>query len=429
MNKYIVACLSSTNSFGIRAISRNVFLKFLHHKKPITAISANMKNLKEYFLLDPDVIFLNHGSFGATPKPVFEAYQQWQLRLERQPVLFLGREYDALMRDSRVALGKYVNADPDDLVYISNATYAVNIVARSLNLQPGDEVLTSDHEYGACDYTWEFLCEKSGAKYVHKQIPLPVNTEDEIVDLFWQGVTPKTRVIYLSHISSPTALRLPVEKICQRARQSGLLSVIDGAHAMGQLPLDLAALGADFYTSNCHKWSLAPKGAAFFYARKDVQPLVEPLVVSWGFGNDPKLGSGSRFIDIQQWTGTRDPAAALSVPAAIQFMEEFGWDEVRLECHALLRQAIDRICDLNHLESVYPLDSDFYIQMGVAPLPHDTDLALLKTRLYNEYKVEAPLTQLGESKFIRISVQGYNSQSDIDTLLIALEKLLPRNGS
>jgi isopenicillin-N epimerase len=384
-----------------------------------------MDNLKQYFLLDPEIHFLNHGSFGACPIPVFEAYQNWQRRLERQPVLFLGREYDLLLKESRACLGEYINADADDLAYIPNATYGVNIIAHSLELEPGDEVLTSDHEYGACDYTWEFVCGKTGAKYIHQSIPLPVSSEKEMVDQFWQAVTPRTRVIYLSHITSPTALRLPVEKICQRARQAGILTVIDGAHALGQIPLDIQALGADFYTSNCHKWSLSPKGAAFLYARPEVQHLVRPLVVSWGYGNDPTLGTGSRFVDILQWTGTKDPAAALTVPTALQFMDAHNWDQVRCESHVLLRQSIERICDLTGLAPLYPLDSDLYIQMGIAPLPQVADLMTLKSCLYEEFKVEVPLTQWHDRQFVRISVQGYNAQSDIDALVDGLYKLLP----
>ncbi len=388
-----------------------------------------MTNLRELFLLDPEIHFLNHGSFGATPKPVFEAYQAWQLRLERQPVLFLGREYDQLLREARTALAAYVHAEADDLVYLTNATQAVNLVARSLPLAPGDEILTTDHEYGACDYTWEFVCGKTGAKYIHQTLPIPLaftgrGGAEELADQFWQGVTPQTKVIYLSQITSPTALRLPVEQICQRARQAGILTLIDGAHALGQLPLDLTALGADFYTSNCHKWSLAPKGAAFLYARPAVQSLVEPLIVSWGYGNDPQLGSGSRFIDLLQWTGTRDPAAALTVPSALQFMEAHHWDVVRRDCHLLLRQAVEQICHLTGLPPLYPLDSDVYSQMAIAPLPAAADLPKLKTRLYDEFKIEVPLTQWRGQKFVRISVQGYNTWEDLAALISALRILL-----
>ena len=384
-----------------------------------------MYNLKRHFLLDPTVTFLNHGSFGATPKPVFAAYQGWQRRLERQPVLFLGREIDGLLRQSRQVLGEYLDAAADDLVYIPNATHGVNIIARSLALQPGDEILTTDHEYGACDYTWEFVCKKTGAAYIHQSIPLPVRSEDEIIEQFWQGVTPRTRVIYLSHITSPTALRLPVERICQRARRAGILTLVDGAHAPGQISLNMAAIGADFYTGNCHKWLLSPKGAAFLYARREVQPLVEPLIVSWGYHATAETTSGSQFIDYLQWTGTKDPAAALAVPTAIQFMRDHNWDEVRRECHALLRRAIERICALTGMPPLYPLDSDFYSQMAIAPLPLSADLTSLKSRLYDEYQVEVPLIQWQDRKFVRISIQGYNTPSDVDALLEALGELLP----
>ena len=214
---------------------------------------------KDLFMLNPDIAFLNHGSFGAAPKPVFEKYQWWQRELERQPVEFLGsqRRFNSLMREARTALAAYVHCGADDLVYVPNATTGMNIVARSLHLQAGDEILTTDHEYGALDRTWRFLCKTSGAVYKHQPIPLPVTTHADFVDRFWSGVTPRTKVVYLSHITSPTALTFPIKEICRRACAAGILSVIDGAHAVGQIPLDMDTLGADFYASNCHKchWS------------------------------------------------------------------------------------------------------------------------------------------------------------------------------
>lgn len=386
-----------------------------------------MKNIyKDLFLLDPEIIFLNHGSFGATPKPVFDVYQSWQRRLERQPVMFLGREFDSLMYAARKDLGDYLNAKPEDLVFVPNATYGVNVVVKSLNLKVGDEILTTDHEYGACDYTWEYACKNSGAIYIHRPVNLPLQPEVDLIDDFMAGVTPKTKVIYLSHITSPTALILPVAEICKRAKNLGIITVVDGAHVMGQMNLNLAQIGADFYTGNCHKWSLAPKGSGFLYVSEHLQGIIEPLVISWGYGNDPQMGTGSRYVDIMQWTGTRDPAAFLSVPAAIQFLRDNNWDEVRRECHQLLKRAIGDICDLTGLVSAYPLDSDVYIQMGVAPLPERTDLLKLKKRLYDEFKVEVPLTQHGNQKFVRISVQAYNTAEDINSLLEAMRILLPQ---
>lgn len=396
-------------------------------RRPLRVESYNsaMQSLKEYFLLDPDIIFLNHGSFGATPKVVLDAYQAWQLRLERQPVLLLGRELDGLLHESRAVLGKYLNADADDLVYIPNATHGVNIIAHALRMKAGDEILTTNHEYGACDYTWEFNCGKVDARYIHQAIPLPVHSEEEIVEEFWQGVTPRTKGIYLSHITSPTALRLPVEQICRRARQTGILTVVDAAHSPGQIPVDLQALGADMVFGNCHKWMMNVKGSAFLYVQRELQNRIEPLIVSWGYRPKPETTTGSRFIDLLQWTGTKDPTAALTVPTAIQFMEEHRWDAVRKECHELLRQAIDRICELNHLPAPYPLDSDLYSQMGIAPIP-PSDLVTLKSRLYDEYRIEVPLTEWRDQQFVRISVQGYNTQEDIDALAGALGVLLPQ---
>lgn len=387
--------------------------------------NRSMSNLKNSFLLDPNIIFLNHGSFGATPKPVFEAYQNWQLRLERQPVLFLGREYDELLLHSRTALGKYLNADAEDLVYIPNATHGVNIIAHALQLQADDEILTTDHEYGACDYTWEFLCAKAGAKYIRGSITVPVCSEDEIIEQFWQGVTKHTKAVYLSHITSSTALRLPVEKICARAKQAGILSIVDAAHSPGQIPVDLKAIDADVLFGNCHKWMLSPKGAAFLYVKRDLQHLVEPLIVSWGYQATAETTTGSRYVDLLQWSGTKDPAAALTVPTAIDFMQEHNWSQVRLECHALLRGTLLHICELTGLPPLYPLDSDFYSQMGVAPLP-PSNIKELKRRLYDEYRIEVPVIEWNGMHLIRVSMQAYNTQRDVDALLDALQSLLPQ---
>jgi isopenicillin-N epimerase len=381
-------------------------------------------SFRDLFLLNPEIIFLNHGSFGACPKPVFEIYQEWQRRLERQPVKFLGREIGGLECEAREALANYIHTAAENLAFVPNATHGVNIIARSLRLGPGDEILTSDHEYGACDYIWEYICQKTGASYLRQHIPLPAGSAEEIAEQFWQGVTARTRLIYLSHITSPTALRLPVEAICPRARQAGILTLVDGAHAPGQIPLDLEALGTDWYTGNCHKWMLAPKGAGFLYARPEVQPLVEPLVVSWGYHATPETTSGSTFLDYLGWTGTRDPAAYLSVPAAIQFMAEHDWERVRRDCNSLLRQALAELSELVGIPPLYPLDSDLYAQMAIAPLPPETDLAMLKTRLCDDYRIEVPLTEWNGRKFLRISIQAYNSPNDIAALQAALRILL-----
>lgn len=380
-----------------------------------------------HFLLDPDVVFLNHGSFGACPRPVFQTYQNWQLELERQPVEFLGRRFDALMAEARAALAAYVNCHPDELVYVPNATTGLNIVARSLKLEAGDEILTTDHEYGALDRTWAFLAERTGAHYKQHPIPLPVTTHADFVEQLWSGVTPRTRVIFLSHLTSPTALIFPVQEICRRAREVGILTMIDGAHTAGQLPLDLPAIGADFYSSNCHKWMMSPKGSAFLYARREVQSLVEPLVVSWGW--HPEEIKASPFIQTQEWQGTRDIAAYLAVPAAIEFMEQNNWDRVREECVALIEYARDTLSHVTGLAPISPVCADergtrWNAQLIALPLP-SCDTKILKQRLYDEYKIEVPLIERNGRRLIRISIQGYNDRGDVDALAEALENLLP----
>lgn len=379
--------------------------------------------MREQFLLRPDVVFLNHGSFGACPVPVFDEYQRWQRELEKQPVEFLGRRFNGLMRAARETLAAYVNAAPEDLVYEPNATTGLNIVARSLALKPGDEILATDHEYGALDRTWNFLCRKTGATLVRQAIPLPLVSKDELVDRLWAGVTPRTRVIFLSHITSPTALIFPVGEICSKARAAGILTIIDGAHVLGQIQLDLSNLGCDFYSSNAHKWMQSPKGSAFLYARRDVQHLIEPLVVSWGY--DSEMPSDSRFIDEQEWTGTRDIAAYLSVPAAIEFMRAHNWERVQVQCHELARNAREQISALTRLEPLSPDSPEWYAQMVSLPLP-PCDADELKRRLYDEFRVEVPIITWNGRQLVRVSVQGYNDRADIDALVHGLESLLPQ---
>jgi isopenicillin-N epimerase len=377
-----------------------------------------------HFLLDPEVAFLNHGSFGATPKEVFAVYQDWQRRLERQPVAFLGRSFQSYMQTARDTLANFLGAPLDTVAFVPNATWGVNVVARSLELGPGDEVLTTDHEYGAIDKTWEFVCERSGFRIIRARIPIPIEDDETILARIWECVTPRTKLISISHITSPTALVLPVRAVCERARHAGILTLVDGAHAPGQLDLDLANIGADFYTGNCHKWLLAPKGAGFLYARLEVQDLIQPLVVSWGWRPAPEFSSGSAFIDALEWTGTRDYSAYLSVPAAIRFLEENDWPERRRACHTLLSEAIARVCALSGLPDPYAARDDAFLQMGIAPIPLSGDRRLAQAWLYENHRVEVPFTESNGDRFARISVQAYNSPEDIDRLVQGLKELL-----
>lgn len=376
-----------------------------------------MRNLRRFFMLDPEIVFLNHGSFGATPKPVFDVYQNWQRELERQPVEFLGRRARDLMAESRVALADYLGVQRDDLVYVTNATVGVNIVAHSINLGPGDEVLTTDHEYGACDRTWRFLARKDGFAYINQPVSVPLTSVERFVEQLWQGVTAKTKIIFLSHITSPTAIVFPVTEVCRRAREQGILTLVDGAHAPGQIPLDLDKIGADYYTGNLHKWLCAPKGVGFLYTRPEVQALLEPLVISWGWQSE--MPGTSQFVDHHEWQGTRDLSPFLAVPAAIRFQQENNWTEVQDDCHALALEAEMRIRGLMGLSSLY-IDDSWFAQMVAVLLPVGTDSVALKEFLYHNYRIEVPVIEWNGTTLLRVSIQGYNLSRDIDALMMAL---------
>jgi len=379
-----------------------------------------MTHLKKHFLLDPGIHYLNHGSFGATPGPVFSEYQRWQRELERQPVEFLGRRVDGLLAEARATLGTYLGTHANNLVYTQNVTISLNIIARSLELGPGDEVLASDHEYGAMDRMWRFLSSDAGFTYTNQVVDLI--SQNAFVESFWQGVNSRTRVIFLSHITSPTAIIFPIQEIIRRAREAGIVTIVDGAHVAGQLSLQLDSLGADFYGGNLHKWLCAPKGAGFLFARPEVQHLLKPLVVSWGY--ESETPGSSAFIDHHEGWGTRDVAAFLSVPAAIEFQEKHDWKTVRVVCHQLVRDAQARICALTRLAPLHSSSDIWFAQMAAALLPASTDLVDLKARLYDDYRIEIPLTAWKDRKLIRVSVQGYNTKEDVNALVEALSQLI-----
>ena len=289
--------------------------------------------MKDQFLLREDITFLNFGSFGACPKPVFETYQQFQSELESEPVEFIVRKAPQYLKNARKALGEFLNCHEDDVVCVTNPSYAVNIIAKSLNLQPGDEILTTDLEYGACDRTWNYYCKKSGARYIQHPTRFPIQSKEEFAESFIKSITPKTKLIFLSHITSSTALRLPVEEICAEARKRGIMTFIDGAHGPAQVEVDLQKTDCDIYTGACHKWMMAPKGSSFLYVKKELQDLFDPLVISWGYESDAP--SHSKFIDYHEMQGTRDLSAFCTIPATIEFMRNNNWNEVSKKCRKM----------------------------------------------------------------------------------------------
>jgi isopenicillin-N epimerase len=380
-------------------------------------------DLRSLFLLRDGLVFLNHGSFGACPRPVHDVYQQLQRELEANPVAFLAedRGLAGRMAAARARLATYVGSRPDGLAFVPNATFGVNVVARSLDLAPGDEVLVTDHAYGAVDRTWTFACETAGARVVRAAIDLPVESLREVIDAIWSRVTDRTRLVCIDHITSPTALVMPVAGLVARARRAGIPVLVDGAHGPGQLDLDLESLGADFYVGNCHKWLLAPKGAGFLWARPDAADLLRPQVISWGWrAADP---GPSRFIDEQERQGTRDPSAMLSVPAAIDFMAAHDWPGQRRRCRALVCRARARAAELTGLAPVCPDDDQWLAQMVTMPLPRCHPVRL-KQALLERHAIEIPVIRWGDRTFVRLSVQAYNTEADVDTLMMALATLL-----
>ncbi len=382
------------------------------------------KNLSSYFLLDEDVVFLNHGSFGACPKPVFEAYQKWQLKLERQPVAFLDpdRGLSGWMRDARSALAGELGTTADNIVGVMNATYGLNIVAQSLDLKEGDEILTTDHEYAALEKTWAYVARKTGARIVSVTIPLPLTSEGRFTDALRAGITDRTRVVFLSHITSATALVFPIEYIVAEARARGIYTVIDGAHTPGHIPLNLDVLGADFYAGNCHKWLMAPKGSAFLYVRPELQEAINPLVISHGWTNDnqnPAPFGGTPFIDSLEMQGTRDPSAWLTVPDAIAFRAAHNWDQISVECTRLAQETARRVAQLTKLPA-FSSPEFCAPQMVAMPVPY-CDPQALKLTLLNDFNIEIPCYKWKDHTIVRLSVQGYNTIPQIDRLVAALK--------
>lgn len=390
--------------------------------------------LREHWLLDPDVTFLNHGSFGACPVPVLEEQRRWRERMERQPVRFLDRELEGLLDRARARLAAIVGADPDDLAFVPNATTAVNAVLRSLDLRPGDEILVSDHGYNACRNVVEFVTARAGARVRVAHLPFPGIDEDEVVGRVLAAVTPATRLALLDHVTSPTGLVLPIERLTSELATRGIEVLVDGAHAPGMLALDLDALGASYYTGNCHKWLCAPKGAAFLWVRRDRREGVRPAVLSHG-ANSPRTDR-SRFRLEFDWTGTDDPSPYLSVPAAIDFLESLlpgGLAEVRERNRRLALAARDLLLDV--LDVPPPAPASMIGSLAAVPLPPAAEDAgpppsplyrdPLHDVLHDRYAIEVPVVSWPAPavRLLRVSAQLYNDLDDYRALARALREL------
>jgi len=374
--------------------------------------------MKKYFLLDSNITFLNHGSFGACPKVVFNNYQYWQRELEIQPVKFFTKVLYKKLEYSRKKLSNFIGCDHDELIFFQNPTTAVSNIIANLDLQSGDEVLMSSHEYGALVRSWSEWGIKKNIKIVQQEVELPLTTENKFIENIWRGITPKTKVIFLSHITSATGLIFPVEKIISLAKEKGIMTIIDGAHVPAHIPLNIHKINCDFYTGALHKWLCGPKGASFLYVKKKHQHWVKPLIYSWGKeGDDP---GPSEFLQDFQWQGTRDMAAFLSIPSAIEFYYSYLEKNLKL-CRENIKYAFK---NLGLTLKTEPISNggDWIGQMVSHPLPESTPLDL-KEILYHHYKIEIPIFKWGDRMFIRVSMQIYNEKKEVDLLLSALSSI------
>jgi isopenicillin-N epimerase len=385
------------------------------------------------WLLDPEVIFLNHGSFGATPKAVLDEQEKIRRRIETEPLLFFDHHYLEELDRARADLANFLGARTDDLAFVANATTGVNTVLRSLQLRAADELLVTDHEYNACRNAIDAVAADAGAEVVVAPIPFPLTGEGEVIEAVLERVSSRTRLLLIDHVTSQTGLVLPIERLVGEVQGRGVDVLVDGAHAPGMVSLDLDELGATFYTGNCHKWVCAPKGAAFLHVREDRRNGTRPLVIS--HGANATSTERSRFHLEHDWTGTRDPSAWLSVPAALREMEsmvEGGWDEVRRRNRELVLEGRRVLCEALEIEA--PCPESMIGSLASLPLPDGdggsvNDLFpfdLLQVRLFQEHRIEVPVIAWPgpPRRLVRISAQLYNSPPQYVALAEALQKIL-----
>ncbi|MEH2061958.1 MAG: aminotransferase class V-fold PLP-dependent enzyme [Nostoc sp.] len=384
-------------------------------------------SISNLWSLDSSVTFLNHGSFGACPKEVLEFQERLRSQLEQEPIRFFGREWEPLLDDARSKLAVFVGADVQDLVFVPNATTGVNSVLRSLVFSPEDEILTTSHEYNACRNALDFIATRTGARVVVAKIPFPIDSPQQVIAAVIEGVSPKTRLALLDHVTSQTGLIFPIQELVQELQQRGVDTLVDGAHAPGMISLNLPEIGATYYTGNCHKWLCAPKGAGFLYVRRDKQLEIRPLTISHGT-NSPRTDK-TRFQLEFDWTGTDDPTAYMCVPEAIAFMGSLlpgGWKELRQKNHQLVLQGRQLLCEA--LEVQPPCPEEMIGSMAVVPLSttlENRDFMSIHDELFDKFGIQVAVMPWEEKPrlLVRISAQVYNTLEQYEYLAKVLKGL------
>jgi len=390
-------------------------------------------SLRSEWLFDPHVSFLNHGSYGACPRVVLEKQQELRTRIEQEPVRFFVREYQELLDSAREKVARFLGARPDDLAFVSNATTGCNTVLRSLELNPGDELVVTDHGYNACRTAIEFAAERAGASVVVASLPFPIEGPEVVEQAVLSVVGKRTRCVLIDHVTSPTGLVLPVERLVAALRERGVFVMIDGAHAPGMLPLDLTALGADAYTGNAHKWLCAPKGAAILHVRPEHHGRVRPLTIS--HGANAQGSDRSRFHLEFDWCGTFDPTAWLSIPAAMDFLKGLlpgGWEALRASNHAKVVAGRQALCAA--LGEPPPAPASMLGSLASVLLPELPATMLekirwndpLADRLWHEHSIEVPIMDWPSPRrrLLRISAQAYNEVGEYEQLAALLPGML-----
>jgi isopenicillin-N epimerase len=388
----------------------------------------------DFWLLDPSVVFLNHGSFGSCPRPVLEFQQAIRLRMERQPVQFFVRDLEALLDEARTALAEFIGAAPENLVFVPNATAGVNTVLRSLSFEQGDEVIVTNHEYNACRNALDVVAARCGLRVVVAEVPFPLRSVDQIIEPILCAASPRTRLLLVDHITSQTGLIFPIEKIIAELASRGVDTLVDGAHAPGMIPLELERLGAACYTGNCHKWLCAPKGAGFLYIRPDRQRLIRPLSISHG-ANSPRTDRSRHQIEFG-WTGTADPSPYLCVRESIRVMGSVlsgGWPELMRQNRALALEGRKLVAEALKIEppcpdsmigslASFPLPDGASTEPPTSPLYSDP----LQDSLLREHRIEVPVIPWPSPprRLLRISAQIYNTREQYALLAEALKKAL-----
>ena len=372
------------------------------------------QGLRSEWLLRDDITFLNHGSFGALPRRIYEEQADWRKRIEAEPIELIARRRVELLGVAKRKIADFVHAEPDDFGFVTNATEGINAVLRSMRLRAGDELLTTSHVYNAVRKAMQYVASGADATYREVDVPLPVASSDQIAERVLSGLSNRTRLLVIDHVTSPTALIFPIRKIIAECNARKIDVLVDGAHAPGMLPLDIPSLGASYYTGNLHKWAASPKGTGFLWVRKDRQADIHPLIVSHHYGEG--------FVAEFGWQGTRDLATWLAAPAGLSFMAELGWDNVMTHNHAMATWVQRLLCKRWNVQPISPVDGSLLGSMASIKLPGkladltDSQALHLNQRLYNEFKIEVPIMAWNGHVLARPCCQVYNTPSEYEWL-------------